>query len=65
MVVPPLFDAHHYLTLGLWLSVGSSSGDSLLLLPCAGYIGHPYKKSLFDNDFSAFQAPFLRTDVLS
>jgi len=28
-------------------------------------MGHPFKKSLFDNDDSAFQAPFLRTDVLS
>jgi hypothetical protein len=32
---------------------------------CAGYMGHPFKKSLFDNDDSAFQAPFLRTEVLS
>jgi hypothetical protein len=28
-------------------------------------MGHPIKKSLFDNDDSAFQAPFVRTDVLS
>ena len=28
-------------------------------------MGHPFKKSLFDNDDSAFQTPFLRTDVLS
>jgi hypothetical protein len=33
--------------------------------PCTGYIGHPFKKGLFDNDDSAFQAPFVRTDVLS
>jgi hypothetical protein len=33
--------------------------------PCAGYMGHLYKKGLFDNDLYAFQAPFLRTDVLS
>ena len=32
---------------------------------CAGYMGHSFKKSLFDNDDSAFQAPFLRTEVLS
>jgi hypothetical protein len=32
---------------------------------CAGYVGHPFKKSLFDNDDNAFQALFLRTDVLS
>src|SRR5438876_12219688 len=28
-------------------------------------MGHPFKKSLFNNDDSAFQTPFLRTDVLS
>jgi len=28
-------------------------------------MGHPFKKSLFDNDDDAFQAPFLRTEVLS
>ena len=28
-------------------------------------MGHPFEKSLFDNDDSAFQAPSLRTDVLS
>jgi len=28
-------------------------------------MGHPFKKSLFDNDDSAFQTSFLRTDVLS
>jgi len=33
--------------------------------PCAGYMGHPFKKSPFDNDDYAFQTPFLRTDVLS
>ena len=32
---------------------------------CAGYMRHPLKKSLFDNDDYAFQAPFVRTDVLS
>jgi hypothetical protein len=32
---------------------------------CAGYMRHPFKKSLFDNDDYAFQTPFLRTDVLS
>ena len=33
--------------------------------PCAGYMRHPFKKSLFDRDDYAFQAPFLRTDVQS
>ena len=28
-------------------------------------MGHSFKKSLFNNDDSAFQTPFLRTDVLS
>jgi hypothetical protein len=32
---------------------------------CAGYMGHPFKKSLFDNDDSAFQTPFLRTGIPS
>ncbi len=35
------------------------------MTPCAGSMGHPFKKSLFDNDDSAFQTPFVRTDVLS
>jgi hypothetical protein len=30
---------------------------------CAGSMGHPCKKSLFDNNNYAFQAPILRTDV--
>jgi hypothetical protein len=34
-------------------------------MSCADYMGHPFKKSLFDNDDSALQAPFVRTDVLS
>ena len=32
---------------------------------CVGYMGHPFKKSLFDNDYYTFQAPSLKTDVLS
>jgi hypothetical protein len=31
---------------------------------CTGYLTHPFKKSLPDTD-DAFQAPFLRTDVVS
>jgi hypothetical protein len=31
---------------------------------CTGYLRHPFKKSLPDTD-DAFQAPFLRTDVVS
>jgi hypothetical protein len=30
---------------------------------CAGYMGHPFKKRLSDNDYYGFQVPFLRTDV--
>jgi hypothetical protein len=30
---------------------------------CAGSMGHPLKKSLFDNNSYPFQAPILRTDV--
>jgi hypothetical protein len=33
--------------------------------PYAGSMDHPFNKSLFDNDDSAFHAPFVRTDVLS
>ena len=43
--------------------------ESSSSLPCStlvvegdhrtGYLAHPYKKSLFDHDDSAFQAPFL------
>ena len=33
-------------------------------MPCIGSMGHPYKKGLCDHDFSAFQAPFVRTAVL-
>jgi hypothetical protein len=32
---------------------------------CAGYMGHPFKKSPSDNDYYAFQVPCLRTDVTS
>ncbi len=32
---------------------------------CAGFMGHPFKKSSSDNDYYAFQVPCLRTDVLS
>ena len=32
---------------------------------CAGYMGHPFKKSPSDNDYYAFQVPCLRSDVLS
>jgi len=32
---------------------------------CTGYIRPPFKKILFANSDYAFQAPFLRTDVLS
>ncbi len=35
------------------------------MLSCAGYMGHPFKKNLSDNDYDGFQVPFLRTDVLS
>jgi hypothetical protein len=33
-----------------------------LWVPCAGYMGHPLKNSLFDNNY-ALQAPILGTDV--
>src|SRR5215467_2923523 len=34
------------------------------LQTCTGYLTHPFKKSLPDTNY-AFQAPFLRTDVVS
>jgi hypothetical protein len=30
-------------------------------MSCAGYMGYPFKKYLFDNDDYAFQAPVLAT----
>jgi hypothetical protein len=42
-----------------WFRLGFPLGYT-----CVGYIGHPFKKSLFDNDYYTFQAPSLRTDVL-
>jgi hypothetical protein len=31
--------------------------------PCTGYIRHPFKESLFDNDSSNIQMSFVRRDV--
>jgi len=35
-----------------------------VFLACSGSMGHPSTKGLFDNDFSACQAPFVRTAIL-
>jgi hypothetical protein len=45
--------------------MGRALEKEVFIKACAGYLGHLYKKSLFDNDDSALQAPFVRTDVLS
>ncbi len=36
----------------------SSMVRSLLLFPCAGYMRHLFKESLYDTDSDAFQTPF-------
>ena len=38
-------------------------GSKDLYCTCSGYLGHPFKKNLFDNDDDTVQAPFLRADV--